>query len=158
MASSIRPASRAEAAHLSDVALRSKGLWGYDREFLERCRDELTITPEMIEEHQVYVLEEDDIKGFYVLEEHEGEWELSYLYVEPSAVGGGRGRRLLEHAVRGAQAAGASRLVIEADPHAEPFYLARGARRVGERASGSIPGRSLPLLELPVPGAGSTDD
>jgi hypothetical protein len=37
---------------------------------------------------------------------------------------------------------------IEADPHAEAFYLGRGARCVGTAPSGSIPGRMLPLLEI----------
>jgi hypothetical protein len=37
-------------------------------------------------------------------------------------------------------------MTIDADPHAEAFYLAMGAVRVGEAASESIPGRSLPRL------------
>jgi SAM-dependent methyltransferase len=45
------------------------------------------------------------------------------------------------------------RLTIDADPHAEAFYVAMGAARVGESPSGSIPGRMLPRLELSVPGA-----
>ena len=47
-----------------------------------------------------------------------------------------------------AAAAGAGRMVIQSDPHAEGFYLHMGARRVGERASDSIPGRVLPLFVL----------
>jgi len=39
-------------------------------------------------------------------------------------------------------------LRIASDPHAEAFYLACGAVRVGAAASASIPGRELPLLEL----------
>ena len=33
-----------DAAALSELALRSKGYWGYDATFLEACRDELTLT------------------------------------------------------------------------------------------------------------------
>jgi predicted acetyltransferase len=39
-------------------------------------------------------------------------------------------------------------LAIQADPNAEPFYLSRGAVRVGTEPSQSIPDRVLPLLEL----------
>ena len=42
----------------------------------------------------------------------------------------GLGRRLLAHAARVARLAGAREIAIEADPQAEPFYLAQGAVRV----------------------------
>ena len=47
----------------------------------------------------------------------------------------GLGRRLLAHAARVARLAGAREIAIEADPQAEPFYLAQGAVRVGARAA-----------------------
>ena len=36
-------------------------------------------------------------------------------------------------------------LWLEADPHAEAFYIKKGFERVGENAS-SIPGRVLPVM------------
>ena len=47
-----------------------------------------------------------------------------------------------------ARASGFRRLTVEADPNAEGFYRALGAVLVGSAASGSIPGRRLPLLRL----------
>ncbi|WP_245700178.1 hypothetical protein [Geodermatophilus siccatus] len=41
-----RPAVPNEADALSRLALRSKGHWGYDEEFLAACRVELTLQPE----------------------------------------------------------------------------------------------------------------
>jgi hypothetical protein len=35
---------------------------------------------------------------------------------------------------------------LESDPHAEGFYLSRGAERVGEEPSPGRPGRILPVL------------
>ena len=66
----------------------------------------------------------------------------------------GLGRRLLAHAARVARLAGAREIAIEADPQAEPFYLAQGAVRVGARAAPipGEPGRALPLLHLPLNG------
>jgi hypothetical protein len=48
-----------EARLLSELALRSKGHWGYDQAFLDACRAELTLTPRDIETHQVIVAERD---------------------------------------------------------------------------------------------------
>jgi hypothetical protein len=43
---------------------------------------------------------------------------------------------------------GATRLFIEADPDAAPFYRRMGAVDVGLAPSGSIPGRILPKLAV----------
>ena len=46
-------------------------------------------------------------------------------------------------------------MLIHGDPHADAFYRAMGARKIGTRPSESIPGRELPLynIDLTVPGA-----
>jgi hypothetical protein len=38
-------------------------------------------------------------------------------------------------------------MILTADPNAEAFYVAQGARRIGEKPSTIQEGRSLPLLE-----------
>ncbi len=40
----IRGARQDECALLSDLAFRSKASWGYGEQFMEDCRDELTIS------------------------------------------------------------------------------------------------------------------
>ncbi len=145
----IRPARAGEAGLLSDLALRSKAHWGYDAEFLEACRAELTIPADYITNAPVFVLEEDGrVVGFYGLREQGTELELLYLFVEPAAIGGGHGKRLWEHAVETAVRLGFQKISIESDPYAEAFYLAMGARRVGEVPSSLRAGRALPLLEF----------
>ena len=82
----IRPALPEEAQLLSELALRAKGHWGYDQDFLEACRSELTLTPDYIAASPVFVLEEGaHVIGFYGLREQGNELELLYLFVEPSA-------------------------------------------------------------------------
>lgn len=147
----IRPAQAHEADSLSELALRSKAHWGYDADFLEACREELTISEDYIKSAPVFVLEEDGrVAGFYGLRERVDELELLYLFVEPAAIGSGYGRRLWEHAVETAARLGFRKITIESDPYAERFYLAMGARRVGEISSSLRPGRTLPLLEFPL--------
>jgi GNAT superfamily N-acetyltransferase len=142
----IRHASQEEAHLLSSLALRSKSHWGYDTDFLEACRAELTLSPRYIAASPVYVLEEGRrIVGFYGLQEEAGELELLYLFIEPAAMNRGYGKRLWDHAVELAARLGFQKLSIQSDPFAEAFYRAMGAERVGEVTSSIKPDRKLPL-------------
>jgi GNAT superfamily N-acetyltransferase len=77
-----------------------------------------------------------------------GEAELEALFVEPDAIGRGYGKKLMQHARKTALAMGCNTVIIQGDPHAEPFYASIGARRIGTRPSASIAGRELPLFRL----------
>ncbi len=157
----IREARSEEAVALSELAVRSKGHWGYSREFLDACRGELTVDPARMatREYEAHVaVDGPRILGFYALEELSiTAFELSALFVDPPYIGHGVGRDLLQHALRNLAAKGAETLVIQGDPNAVKFYEAAGARLVGSRASGSIPGRELPLYEIDI-GTSTTID
>lgn len=143
----IRHALPEEAEILTELALVSKAVWGYSDEFIAKCRRELTITCAFIEQNVIYVfVSEARIAGFYVLIPGEPTAVLDFLYVHPDFLHRGYGKRLWQHAMDQASQTGASQVSIDADPHAEPFYLAMGARRVGVVASGSIPGRVIPQM------------
>jgi GNAT superfamily N-acetyltransferase len=136
---------------LSDLALRSKSHWGYSQEFLEACRAELTLSEGYIASSPVFVLEEGErVVGFYSLREQGSELELLYLFVEPSMMNCGYGKRLWTHAVEAAAELGFQKITIESDPYAEAFYQAMGARRIGETPSSLQAGRRLPVLEFLV--------
>lgn len=150
----IREAHSHEAELLSALALRSKAFWGYAPEFLESCRQELSVDESRIgsEDFRCFVVaESDSILGFYSLEHRtEGVWELDALFVEPDHIGIGIGRLLIRHALHSLSEQGAARLIIQGDPNATAFYRAAGARQIGTRESGSIPGRLLPLFEIEI--------
>jgi GNAT superfamily N-acetyltransferase len=146
----IRHARPEEAETISELAVHSKGHWGYDAAFLESCREDLALSPQDIATSTVYVLEgRDGIAGYYRLMPLEkGAADLDALFVDPSAIGHGVGRRLWEHAIATASALGFTALDIQSDPHAEGFYLAMGAHRIGESESTVTPGRMLPQLRF----------
>jgi len=152
----VRAARPAEALELSDLALRSKAHWGYAEVFLEACRAELTIGRDDIEREVVAVLEDDrTVLGLYVLrakgdggDDSPSSGELDFFYLDPASIGAGHGRRLWRHMVASARHRGYQHVYIHSDPHAEGFYRAMGAHRVGEVESGSIEGRLLPLLRF----------
>ena len=61
-----------------------------------------------------------------------------------------RCRALMAHALTTLASRGTRTLIVQSDPNSAPFYRACGGRLIGERPSGSIPGRSLPLLAFDV--------
>ena len=151
---SIRPALAGEADLLTEMAIRAKGHWGYATADLLRWRAELIVAPGAIEACPTWVAQVGDSPvGFYLLLSGVPHWTLDHLWVLPDAMGQGVGRALLRHAVRLAADQGALALAIDADPNAEPFYLACGASRVGEVAApvDGRPDRVRPQLLIMVP-------
>jgi GNAT superfamily N-acetyltransferase len=148
----LRPARPHDAATLSALALRSKGYWGYDDEFLEACRGELTMSPADVEARRTTVAVDGagGIVGFSTLEGQPPQGEIGMLFVEPEHIGTGVGRLLWSDISRRAAVLGFQSLRIEADPGAASFYEAMGATVVGSTPSGSISGRHLPLLVFDV--------
>ena len=149
-AARVRAAHPSEAAALTELALRSKAHWGYDEAFMAACREELTVTAASVRDGPYFVAESDGaLLGFYgIARLDEQRADLLHFFVDPPAIGHGHGALLLRHAAERARALGYRTLVIDADPNAEGFYLAQGARRIGEAASGSIPWRQLPQLRM----------
>ncbi|MEC9343459.1 MAG: GNAT family N-acetyltransferase [Pseudomonadota bacterium] len=138
-----------DAPALTALALRSKAHWGYDEAFMEACREELRVPPEAFSEETVRLARNGDtLAGFYRLALEGETAEIEALFVDPPFIGTGIGRALWHDLVERVQAISARRLLCQSDPFAEGFYLAMGMARIGERESGSLPGRMLPLLEM----------
>jgi len=148
----IRPAFPGEADLLSALALRSKAYWGYSPEFMDACREELSYSPGQIKNPEFAFMVADlagVLIGFYALKRLSAvDFELEALFVEPVYIGQGVGRALMDHAKWAAGDLGGKMLIIQSDPHAEKFYRAAGGRPAGQRESGSIPGRHVPLLTI----------
>ena len=137
----LRDAAKHEAKFLSDLAMRSKAHWDYSNKFMEDCRDELTVSPSDIENKNFYYFVGElnhEMVGFYALERlSKSEFELEALFLEPTHIGTGIGRALMNHAKKQAAALGGHVLKIQSDPNAAKFYRAAGGctdwdSRVGE--------------------------
>jgi len=144
-----------EAPLLTNLALASKSHWPYSDAQLERWAPTLAVTPsEMTSCPTITARSGDTLVGFYQLRAASEETlRLEHFWLLPAFIGRGYGRAMLVNAAEKARKFGAGRLTIEADPHAEPFYLACGAVRVGD-VPAPIEGaddRVLPVLELPLP-------
>ena len=145
----IRAATIEELSGLSDLCFRSKAVWGYDKEFMEACRRELSFEPRDLELTPIAVAECDGKPiGVAQIKIVDDEADLLKLFVEPGALRRGTGKALLVWATDIAKKLGATRLTIDADPDAAPFYRKMGAYDLGQAPSGSVPGRLLPKLAI----------
>lgn len=136
-----------ELPALSALCFRSKAVWGYDSNFMQACRNELSIESCDLRSTSIAIAEENGkIVGVAQIKVIGNEADLLKLFVEPKALRGGIGRALSVWATDTATSMGADNLLIEADPDAAPFYRRMGAQDFGLAPSGSIPRRMLPKL------------
>lgn len=148
----LRRARPDEAGTLSDLAVAAKAFWGYDQAFIESCRGELTFSPDDVARRHFVVADLGGlVAGFYSVDGDPPVGELGNMWVRPSEIGSGLGRVMWHDAMAAAATAGFEYLEIDAEPNAEGFYRKMGAERIGETPSGSIPGRTLPLMRVRVP-------
>jgi GNAT superfamily N-acetyltransferase len=145
----VRPAWPDEGPLLSALAMRSKAHWGYDDDFMDRCRDELTVTTPKIARSRFRVAQVGrEIAGFCALSIEARDASVDDLFVAPDFIGVGVGRILMQDILEYARRHGIRLVHVEADPNAVDFYEREGFQVCGEVPSGSIPGRKLPLMEL----------
>ncbi len=153
MAIWVRHAVPDEAAALSALAVRAKSHWGYPPDWIDLWRSELTIRPEYLARHTVFVAAEEGAPvGMCVLERRDTGWSLENVWIAPDRHRQGVGRALVIRALREAAASGSTAVRVVSNPFAEGFYTRLGAQRRGEVPSPmpGAPDRTLPLLVFDV--------
>lgn len=149
----IRRAISEDVEELSALVLSAKAHWGYAQAQLQAWRSSLEVSAESVTTHPTFVGElNGHLIGFYSLVPSNEAWELDNLWVLPRFMRKGCGHRLLMHAAQTAAEGGAISIAIDADPNAEPFYLACGATRIGVTAAPIVGERSRvrPQLALAI--------
>ena len=150
MTISIRLAKPEEADVLSQIAIPAKGYWKYPEHWMELWRPQLMLTLKYVEQNESWVAEEGGISiAFYTLQEKDGKAWLDNLFVLPTYIGKGLGKKLFLHAVELARDRGYKFLQLEAEPNAIGFYEKMGMRRIGEHQY-ELDGqpRTLPIMEM----------
>jgi N-acetylglutamate synthase-like GNAT family acetyltransferase len=147
-----RKARLDEIDALTRLCMRSKQSNGYDDAFMAACEDELCVRDSWIVENDFWVLEAADgglagcIRLVANLEANTG--ELATCFVDPGFQGKGAGRQLFKQFFARVRELQLNRIWLDADPNAEPFYARMGFVTTGRAPSGSIPGRTLPRMEM----------
>lgn len=145
----IRRATNEDSNTISELAYRSKAYWGYSKEFLDKCKDELTVTVPYMEMNPVYVLEKNNkILAFYSITLNEK--KLEALFIDPEHIGKGLGKLLWLDLLSKAKQLNIEEFTFDSDPNAEAFYVKMGAKRIGETPSTVFPDRRLPLMSVTV--------
>jgi len=148
----IRKASKENSETLTQIAHEAKRHWGYPEHWIKHWESDLTITPEFIENNQVYVAEVDgEIRGFYALCVIDNKAELEHMWVQTAYIGTGIGKDLFLDAMERAAKLNVSEVELSADPNAAGFYERMGATRIGDVDS-EIDGkpRKLPRMKVDV--------
>jgi len=129
----IRRATPDEAAVLTEIAHAAKRHWGYPENWIEHWKDDLTITPDFITTHEMYVaVAGEEIAGCCALVMRDSLAELEHMWIKPAHMGNGVGRALFNQVVSRAKSLDARAVELSADPNAEGFYQRMGATRIGE--------------------------
>ena len=148
----IRKAFKENSETLTQIAHDAKRHWGYPEHWIKHWEADLTITPEFIENNQVYVAEVDgEIRGFYALCVIDDKAELEHMWVQTAYIGTGIGKDLFLDAMERAAKMNVSEVELSADPNAAGFYERMGATRIGDVDS-EIDGkpRKLPRMKVDV--------
>ncbi|QOD59404.1 GNAT family N-acetyltransferase [Polaribacter haliotis] len=141
-------ATLSDAKQLTEIALKSKAIWGYSNELIESWREDLTVTSTIISKEIIYKFMVDTkIAGFYFLNKpKENSIELEMLFVLPNFVNRGIGKQLLTHSFEKAKSLDSKKMILLADPNAVPFYKSQGFYKINKIES-SIAGRFLPVMQ-----------
>ncbi|KZL21438.1 putative acetyltransferase [Pseudovibrio axinellae] len=143
------PAHTSQAVALTNIMHAAKGHWDYDPQDLEEFRAHWKITPKMIEEHPVLVISQEDRPvGFArIIKESPETALLDCLFVLPQAHGKGYGVWLLHGAETVAKRLHCTKLRLESDANAAPFYEKHGYHPTGSRASAFKRAKAIQLME-----------
>jgi len=141
----IRGGAPEEGGRLKEIAVASKGHWGYDPQRVRDWADRGDFDRETLERLALFVAEADGRVIGWASVEPRGEvaW-LADLCVKPAWIGKGAGTALFRRAADHAREGGARVLEWEAEPNALGFYEKMGARRL--RDSTSEWGRMLSVM------------
>jgi GNAT superfamily N-acetyltransferase len=135
---------------LREIAIESKGSWGYADHFMDQYAQAPILTAESIRADIVYkARRENSTVGWYRLILHHpiAEWE--DLWVLPAEMGKGIGRALFQHMLGQARTAGCTAVEFDADPNAVPFHEHMGSVVIGQ--SWSEWQRYIPRMRCTVP-------
>jgi N-acetylglutamate synthase-like GNAT family acetyltransferase/8-oxo-dGTP pyrophosphatase MutT (NUDIX family) len=149
----LRRATNEDVPILTDILHRAKASWGYPDDKMAEFREHWCISEATLKSLHMTVAEIDGVPvGFSGLTPEGTDTLLvDFLFVAPEAQGQGVGDLLLVRAEDHARENNLSRLYLESDANAGPFYEKRGFRTLTTRPSEMSPGKDIPMMEKILP-------
>lgn len=136
---------------LTQITFEGKAFWGYDKEQLEKWRNDLTITQDYIENNETFkLIVDNEIIGYYsILKPENNTIKLDNLFLLPKCIGKGYGTFLMNHCINKAKEMNMEKIILDSEPNAELFYKSLGFKTYN-RLKTSIENRFLPQMELNI--------
>lgn len=136
---------------LTKITFEGKAFWGYEKEQLEKWRNDLTITQDYIENNETFkLIVDDEIIGYYSILKLENKTiKLDNLFLLPKYIGKGYGKFLMNHCIKKAKETNMEKIILDSEPNAELFYKSLGFK-IYNTLKTSIENRFLPQMELNI--------
>ncbi len=128
---------------MNKLMRKSKGFWGYDRDFMDQFMRLFQIAEPQLETSQIQLLYGDAVLvGFYSLRvDADNGLELDHFFVDPDCMGAGIGKIMWSHMIATTRSLGQEELTLWSDPNADGFYEKMGCVKIGEKKSPMMPNR-----------------
>src|SRR5690606_14961603 len=138
----------ADLQNLSDLAVRSKRHWGYSKEAMELWNVNLTITEEFLNSHTIIKATlEDDIVGFFALEEIQPTTRIAQYWVDTPYMRKGYGSAMFKYLKEFLKQKGVGKATIVLDPNGFAFFENKGAK-VLEKIEHKVKNKFLLIVEI----------
>lgn len=143
-------ATPADCESLSELAIRSKRHWGYSKEAMELWNVNLTITEEFMNSHTIIKATlEDDIVGFFALEEIQPTTRIAHYWVDTPFMRKGYGSAMFKYLKEFLKSKNVSKATVVLDPNGLAFFEKKGAK-VLNKIEHKVKNKFLLIVEIPI--------
>jgi ribosomal protein S18 acetylase RimI-like enzyme len=149
---SIRRARKEEAEAITNIAVESEAYWGFDEDYMKKFKSLYNVTEQFVVDNPTFVLEANNIGGFYSISLGGSKSSLEYFYIAPQYIGKGYGKLLWLHVEESCKKYNIDELEFVTSPEAKKFYLKMGCIQIGETESFLKKGRRIPKLIYKIKG------
>lgn len=140
----------ADCENLTELAIRSKRHWGYSKEAMELWNVNLTMTEEFLNSHTVIKATlEDDIVGFFALEEIQPTTRIAQYWVDTPFMRKGYGSAMFKYLKDFLKQNKVEKATIVLDPNGLAFFEKKGAK-VLNKIEHKVKNKFLLIVEIPI--------
>ncbi|MEC4050528.1 GNAT family N-acetyltransferase [Flavobacterium sp. SUN046] len=133
---------------LTEITKKSKAYWGYSEEQLVLWNENLTLSKNYIQNNPTYkLLKNNNIIAYYSYLLQDENVKLDNLFVLPEHIGKGYGKLLINDFLHRMKVENHNKIILDADPNSEKFYLKMGFKKIGQFES-DIKNRFMPIMEI----------
>lgn len=147
-----RRAFEREIDELNAISFNSEMIWGFDPNYMDKFKQEYSLTKEYLKENLVWVIElNTKVIGFCAIKENNSSVaELEYFYVKARYIKKGYGKAMWNYMIDACSQLKYTELHFVTSPEASSFYLKLGAELVSTTESLLKRGRIIPELKYTI--------